>query len=48
MRLWRFAAMPQTKQMYDPVEVCRYCGGTDRALTGGDGLVLESIEYAEP
>ena len=35
-------------EMYDPVEVCRHCGGTDLALTGGDELVLESIEYAEP
>jgi hydrogenase nickel incorporation protein HypA/HybF len=32
---------------YDPLAVCPSCGGGDVDVTGGDELVLESIEIAE-
>jgi hydrogenase nickel incorporation protein HypA/HybF len=31
----------------DPLAVCSRCGGTDLDLSGGDELVLESLELAE-
>lgn len=31
----------------DPLAVCAMCGGDDVDVTGGDELVLESIEIAE-
>ena len=30
------------------IAVCQHCGGVDLALTGGEELILESIEYAAP
>ncbi|GAA2089487.1 hydrogenase maturation nickel metallochaperone HypA [Actinomadura alba] len=33
--------------VYDPLAVCPSCGGGDVDLSGGDELVLESIEIAE-
>ena len=33
--------------VYDPLAVCPACGGGDVDLSGGDELVLESIEIAE-
>jgi hydrogenase nickel incorporation protein HypA/HybF len=33
--------------VYDPLAVCPACGGGEVDLTGGDELVLESIEIAE-
>jgi hydrogenase nickel incorporation protein HypA/HybF len=32
---------------YDPLAVCPACGGGDVEVSGGDELVLESIEIAE-
>ena len=34
-----------TFQTRDPLGVCPECGGVDVAFTGGDELILESIEY---
>jgi hydrogenase nickel incorporation protein HypA/HybF len=31
----------------DPMAACVQCGGTDLDLSGGDELVLESLELAE-
>jgi hydrogenase nickel incorporation protein HypA/HybF len=33
--------------VYDPLAVCPSCGGGDVDVTGGNELVLESIEIAE-
>jgi hydrogenase nickel incorporation protein HypA/HybF len=34
-----------TVESHEIIVVCPYCGGTDLDLTGGDELILESIEY---